>query len=393
MSAPARSALTEAELDELVAEALKDAPPPAASAQEQLGARFDRGLAWINFRRGLGGLGLGSALQGAVNERFRAAGSADPMQLNIVGYGTVAHVLHAHASDELNERLLRPLFLAEEIWCQLFSEPGAGSDLAGLATSARPDGSGWRIDGHKVWTTRGQEARWAILLARTDPDLPKHRGLTFFVLDMHAEGVEVRPLRQMTGDSEFNEVRLAGVHVPDSYRVGDIGQGWAVAMTTLSNERNVVGDGAAAAGSGSIGLALRLWAERPQDQTPYLRERLLSLALRAEAVRLTSARYAAGRVGVGSENSTTKISVAAVEQDILEFCMDLLGPDASVFDDRGIDPAVRDTAQWQLLRSRARSIEGGTSEVLRNVVAERVLGLPGDIRVDKNRPWREVPRG
>src|SRR4051812_6244165 len=185
-----------------------------------------------------------------------------------MGYGMAGPTVMAHASRELAAELLRADYVCDDIWCQLFSEPGAGSDLAGLATRAVLDGDTWVINGQKVWTSNAHRARRALLLARTDPDQPKHRGLTYFVLDMTDPGVEVRPLRQMTGEAEFNEVYLRDARIPDSHRLGEVGQGWHVAMTTLMNERTAIGGGSSLRGSGSIGSALRLWRGRPPPPPP-----------------------------------------------------------------------------------------------------------------------------
>ena len=214
-----------------------------------------------------------------------------PLALNPMGYGMAAPTVREHAqTDEVKRRLLRRLATTEDIWCQLFSEPGAGSDLAGLATSAVPDGDEWVINGQKVWTSLAHRARWGLLLARTNPEVPKHKGLTYFVLDMHAPGVETRPLRQLTGHAEFNEVYMTDARIPDAHRLGEVGDGWRVAMTTLMNERSALGASGNRRGAGTIADAVSLWASRPDLQTPVLRDRLTQLWLRAEAQRLTSER-------------------------------------------------------------------------------------------------------
>lgn len=372
--------------------------PPA----EFLGACFDVGLAWVHFPEGLGGLGVSRGLQSVADTIFQDAGAPAPASLNFIGYGLAAPTVQEHAqTDELKRRWLRPLVTAEEIWCQLFSEPGAGSDLAGLATSAVRDGDEWVINGQKVWNTLAHVARWGILIARTDPDVPKHKGLTYFVVDMHAPGVEVRPLRQMTGQAEFNEVYLTDVRIPDAHRLGAVGDGWRVAMTTLMNERSSIGASGSHRGEGTIADAVALWAQRPERHTPVLRDRLAQLWLRAEAQRLTSerARVTATVRGPGPEGSLDKLVGAELNKQVYEFCMDLLGPEGLLYGDY----TMRDTGpeeinsggslQQRFLRSRANTIEGGTSEVLRNIIGERVLGLPGDLRADSGRPWREVPRG
>ena len=200
----------------------------------------------MHYPVGHGGLGLPRALQPAAEEEFARAGAPRPDERrNVIGLGMAAPTIIAFGTDEQKSRWLKPLWLADEIWCQLFSEPGAGSDLAGLATRAVRDGDDWIVNGQKVWTSLAHHARWGLLLARTDPDVPKHAGLTYFVLDMHAPGVEVRPLRQLTGEAEFNEVFLTDVRVPDANRLGDVGEGWRVANATLMNERVSIGNATA----------------------------------------------------------------------------------------------------------------------------------------------------
>ncbi|MBE1535889.1 acyl-CoA dehydrogenase family protein [Actinomadura algeriensis] len=391
---------------ELVAERtrrlVEEHPPGETPVRDFLAARFDAGLAWVRFPEGLGGLGLPHGLQPVSDAIVEAAGGPDPFALNPMGYGMAGPTLVAHGSPELRRRLLRPLYVCDDIWCQLFSEPGAGSDLAGLATRATRGADGaWTVDGRKVWTSKAHEARWALLLARTDPDVPKHAGLTYFVLDMRDPGVEVRPLRQMTGDADFNEVRLDGARIPDDHRLGPAGAGWRVAMTTLANERSAIGGGSTVRGAGPIAPALELWRDRPDLRTPVRRDRLVSLFARADALRLTGIRYAAAPSDYPNspEGTLGKLVDAELNQDVLEFCVEMLGAEATAFPsyepggDPAADAARRADVRWRFLRSRANTIEGGTAEVLRNVLGERALGLPGDVRVDKDRPWRDVPRG
>jgi alkylation response protein AidB-like acyl-CoA dehydrogenase len=318
-----------------------------------------------------------------------------------MGYGMAAPTVREHAqSNDLKKELLRPLATTEHIWCQLFSEPGAGSDVAGLATSAVQDGDDWVINGQKVWTSLAHRARWGLLLARSNPDAPKHKGLTYFVLDMHADGVETRPLRQLTGQAEFNEVYITDARIPDTHRLGAIGDGWRVAMTTLMNERSALGASGSRRGGGTIADATALWASRPDLQTPVLRDRLTQLWLRSEAQRLTSERSRASATvgGPGPEGSIGKMVGAELNQRIYEWCMDLLGPEGVLYHGYAMTGAHRDgdwrgPIQQRFLRSRANTIEGGTSEVMRNILGERVLGLPGDLRADSGMPWKEIPRG
>ncbi|KWX57642.1 acyl-CoA dehydrogenase family protein [Mycobacterium sp. NAZ190054] len=374
--------------------------PKTVPVQEFLGACFDAGLSWVHFPEGFGGLGLSRGLQAVADRILQAAGGPVPLGLNPMGYGMAAPTVREHAqTDEIRERLLRPLATTEEIWCQLFSEPGAGSDLAGLATSAVLDGDTWVVNGQKVWTSLAHRAKWGLLLARTDPDVPKHKGLTYFVIDMHGEGVQTRPLRQLTGHAEFNEVYMTDARIPDTYRLGAVGDGWRVAMTTLMNERSALGGSGSRRGAGTISDAVSLWASRPDLHTPVLRDRLTSLWLRAEAQRLTAERSRAAATvgGPGPEASVGKLVGAELNQHVYEFCMDLLGPEGILYGSYGMhdgdDQDWRGPIQQRFLRSRANTIEGGTSEVMRNILAERVLGLPGDLRADAGMPWKEVPRG
>ena len=373
--------------------------PPATSAPADfLGEQFDRGLAWVGFPPGRGGRGMAQRLQAEVDQVLRDAGAPDAFRTNPIGHGMAAPTVVAHGSDALQDRLLRPLFTGRELWAQLFSEPGAGSDLAGLATRAAWDGDVWRVTGQKVWTSLAHRARWALLVARTDPDVPKHKGLTYFVVDLHAPGVDVRPLRQLTGDAEFNEVHLDDVEIDDGWRLGDVGDGWRVAMTTLMSERRALGGGFGARGDGAIGDALRLWRDRPELRSDAARHRLLDLAIRSEAQRLTTWRHGVeqGDAPTGSRGAIDKVVGAALNQAIYDLCMELLGIEGTRFahgtpDDADV-PLSERPLPWRFLRSRANSIEGGTSEVLHNVIGERLLGLPGDVRVDKDVPWRDVPR-
>ena len=369
---------------------------------EYRGARYDTGLAWVHFPEGFGGMGLRPKLQSVLERRLREAGAPATPETLFFGLSLAGPTVVTHGSDEVRNRLLRPMFTGEEVWCQLFSEPGAGSDLAGLGTKAVRDGDEWVVNGQKVWNTLAHLADRGMLVARTDPDQPKHKGLTYFAVDMHAPGVEVRPLRQITGEAEFNEVYLTDVRIPDDDRIGDVGDGWRVSMTTLMNERTSIGGGGGTRprGSGPIAEALRLWAERT-DKDPVLRDQLMSLWIDAETLRLTTLRAsAAAKMGnPGPEGSVLKLRFAEINKDIYELCIDLLGPAALV----DVDYTMRRSeiiglegppgaSRKMFLRSRAISIEGGTSEIMRNILGERVLGLPGEPRTDKELPWSEVPR-
>lgn len=385
---------------ELARRVVAEHDPRAVPIPEFLGACYDAGLSWVNFPEGLGGLGLSRGLQAVADRILQGAGGPIPLGLNPMGYGMAAPTVREHAqTEELKRFWLRPLATTEDIWCQLFSEPGAGSDLAGLATSAVPDGDDWVINGQKVWTSLAHRARWGLLLARTDPDVPKHKGLTYFVIDMHAPGVQTRPLRQLTGHAEFNEVYFNDARIPDAHRLGAVGDGWRVAMTTLMNERSALGASGSRRGAGTIADAVALWASRPDRRTPVLRDRLSALWLRAEAQRLTAERSRASATvgGPGPEGSIGKLVGAELNQQIYQWCMDFLGPEGVLYHSYAMDSADdsdwRGPIQQRFLRSRANTIEGGTSDVMRNILGERVLGLPGDLRADAGMPWKEVPRG
>jgi alkylation response protein AidB-like acyl-CoA dehydrogenase len=380
--------------DELLAEH----DPKATEASVFLGAQFDKGLAWVHFPEGHGGLGMSPKLQNPVNERLFGAGAPSSFNRNPIGWGMGAPTLVAHGSEAQKTRYLRPLFSAEEIWCQLFSEPGAGSDVASLSTMAVRDGDECIVNGPKVWTSLAHVARWGMLVARTDTEAPKHKGLTYFVVDMHAPGVEVRPLRQLTGDAEFNEVYFTDVRIPDAERLGDVGDGWRVSLTTLMNERVSLGGTVAPRGSGLIANALELW-RRVGDGDPVKRDKLVRLWIEAEVIRLTNIRSSQLRsAGVpGPEGSVGMLASAEFNKRVTEFWMDLLGPEAMLYPGYEMsrpEPRTPGTNELRklFLRMRANSIEGGTSEIMRNILGERVLGLPGDVRVDKDLPWSKVPR-
>jgi alkylation response protein AidB-like acyl-CoA dehydrogenase len=388
--------LVDAKVDELLAAF----PPAGVPPRDFLGAQFDAGLAFVHFPEGYGGLSLSRKLQPRVAARLHQAGAPVLGMRNPIGYGMAAPTILTMGSEAQKKRYLRPLFTCEEVWCQLFSEPGAGSDVASLSTRAVRDGDEWVVNGQKVWTTLAHTSRFGLLLARTDPEAAKHKGLTYFVVDMHGPGVDVRPLRQMTGDAEFNEVYFTDVRIPDSERLSDIGEGWRGAIVTLMNERVSIGGSVSVRGSGPIGTAMRLWRNKPvSGRTPVRRDRLMSLWVEAEVLRLTNMRAAANSaLGTpGPEGSTGKLAFAELNKRIYDFCADLLGAEAMLYDSYemrrpdgagGLDAGPRRL----FLRSRANSIEGGTSEVMRNILGERVLGLPGDVRVDKGVPWSQVPR-
>jgi alkylation response protein AidB-like acyl-CoA dehydrogenase len=365
------------------------------------GAQFDRGLAWVHFPEGRGGLGLPHKLQTVVAAELQNAPQVyDDIALNPIGIGMAAPLLVTYGSEAMLDRFLRPIFTGEDIWCQLFSEPGAGSDVASLATRAVRDGDEWIVNGQKVWTTLGHVSNFGLLAARTDPDQPKHKGMSYFVVDMHVPGVEVRPLFQITGEAEFNEVFFTDARVRHDYMLGHEGDGWNVAVATLMNERVALGGGVRARGSGPIEVVLEAWRDNSQRHDAATRDRVVKLWIRSEVLRFTNqrARTVAKAGTPGPEGSIGKLLSAELNKDIGECALDLLGPAGMLHPagypmDRprhaGLD--VRDP-QRMFLRMRAQSIEGGTSEVMRNILGERVLGLPKEPAVDRDVAWSKVPR-
>ncbi len=315
------------------------------------------------------------------------------------GLALAAPTIDRWATDATKRHLLPPLITGDERWCQLFSEPGAGSDMASLATTAQRDGDQWVVNGQKVWTTFGHESERAMLIARTDPDQPKHKGITYFGLDMRAPGVEVRSLINIAGQREFNEVFLTDVRVDDIDRISPVGEGWAAAMTTLDAERHALSGVRKKRKASDEILGGKPYADvqalavtRGIGSDPIGRQRLMReyIAGRVLAMNLQRARArAAAGLPPGPEGSLTKVAKATANQQLQELAIDLLGPDAAAWVDG------EDTAEWvaQFLRTRANTIEGGTSEIQRNIIGERVLGLPREPDPYRGEPWRAIPRG
>ena len=387
-------------LSEQITTFLAEHDPLTTDRIEFLRARFDAGLAWVHFPVGRGGLGLTPGLQPEVDARFAEAGAPDNHpRINVIGLGMAAPTLMAYGTEEQLDTFLRPLWTGEQIWCQLFSEPGAGSDLAAVATRAVRDDDHWVVDGQKVWTSSAQNAQLAILLARTDPDVPKHAGLTYFVCDMTDPGIEVRPLRQITGEAEFNEVFLTGVRIPDSQRLGAVGEGWKVANATLNNERLAIGGGPVPRESGMVGVVAAAWRSNPGLRRPDLHDRLMELWVESEAARLTGQRLrqklAVGQPG--PEGAAMKLTFARLAQRLSGLELELLGEEGLRYDDwtlrrpLEVDFLGRGPG-YRYLRAKGNSIEGGTSEILLNIVAERVLGLPPEHRIDRDVPFKELAK-
>jgi alkylation response protein AidB-like acyl-CoA dehydrogenase len=335
-------------------------------------------------------------------------------RLNPLGLNLVAPALFAFGTEAQRRRFLGPIVRNEERWCQLFSEPGAGSDLASLATRAVRTGEAWVVHGQKVWTTWAHRSDFAVLLARTDPDVPKREGLTYFLLDLHQPGIEIRPLRHLGGDVEFNEVFLDGARIPDDHRVGAVGEGWRVAGATLSGERQMV-SGAGSGGVDRIGgtgvdRLLEVAGQRPSPSPDWalVRHELVRLVAEERVRDWTNQRvratFKAGR-SPGPESSIGKVHQGSVNQRLQLLAVDLLGGKAMAWPDAttaGPEPVEQEgPAQYAaslplevrgMLRSRANTIEGGTTEVNKNVIGERVLGLPREPDPWHGRPWRDVPR-
>jgi alkylation response protein AidB-like acyl-CoA dehydrogenase len=357
--------------------------PGQAPAGEEEGFEFRRawqrrlhaaGYAGLSWPEEYGGRGATLIEQAIFNEELARARA--PQVANVLGLAMGGPTVIAHGSEEQKRRYLPPILSAEEIWCQGFSEPGAGSDLASLKTRAVRDGREWVVSGQKVWTTIAHHAKWCMLLARTDPDAPKHRGLTYFLMDMQQEGVQVRPLRQITGEAEFNELFIEGARIPEENIVGGLGNGWAVAITTLMHERSTLAFGLQVGLQIALGeLVERLRSLPGADggsgaDDPVVRQRLGQLMIEAEALRLGAYRSLTSimRHGVpGPEGSLAKWHWSEINQALGELAIDAAGPRAML---------AQDDWTYRFLRARANSIEGGTTEILQNIVAERVLRLP-----------------
>ncbi|MDB5624964.1 MAG: Acyl-CoA dehydrogenase-like [Tardiphaga sp.] len=313
--------------------------------------------------------------------------------LFIIGQGMCGPTMMAFASEDQKRHFLPPLASGENVWCQLFSEPAGGSDVAGLRTRAEKDGDDWIINGQKIWTSGAHYSDYGILITRTDPTVPKHKGLTMFFLDMRSPGVEIKPIKQANGQSEFNEVYFTDVRISDAQRLGAVGDGWNVSLTTLMNERMSIGANVATGFPELFEFANTLILDDgPAIDNAAVRSKLANWAVRASGLKYTSFRaISALSKGErpGPENSIGKLVAGSMIQDVATYAIDLQGA-AGVMS--GADDAdAGGKFQAMLLRSPATRVEGGTDEILRNIIAERVLGLPGDIRVDKDVPFNKIP--
>ena len=364
-----------------------------AHAKEWQAKKADAGFAAITWPKQWGGRG-GSPIDQVVYNQ-EEANYAVPRGVFEIGLGMCIPTLMAYGSPEHLERYVRPALRGEEVWCQLFSEPSAGSDLAGLRTRAERDGDGWIINGQKIWTSGAHFADFGIIVTRTDPDVPKHQGLTFFFLDIKSPGVEVRRIKQIAGTSNFNEVFFTDVRGPDSQRLGKIGEGWKVSLTTLMNERLAVGDAPGPDFDDIFTLARTLELDDgPAIRSPAVREKLADWYVKTVGLKYTKFRtmtaLSRGQTP-GPEASITKLVSASKLQEIAAYGIDLMGMAGGV-----MDAEVAPMESWfqeALLFAPGLRIAGGSDEILRNIIAERVLGMPGDIRPDKDAPFRALKTG
>jgi alkylation response protein AidB-like acyl-CoA dehydrogenase len=332
---------------------------------------YDAGYAGLTWPEEYGGKGAPYSHQAIALEEFARAEA--PPHMGVIGLGMAGPTIMAHGTEEQKRRYLPKILSAEEIWCQGFSEPGAGSDLAAVRTLAEPRGDHFVVNGQKVWSSFAHIADYCILVARGDPDSQRHAGLTYLIADMHAEGVDVRPLRQITGEAEFNEIFFTDVEVPRENLLGEIGEGWAVAMTTLLHERGTLGFALAGALEVAVRRLLQLARDRGADD-PLVRDRIAQEWIELQALKLTNNRALTTlmKTGIpGPEGSASKLHYSESNQRLTKLALELLGPDAQL-----MDGETGGYWQYQQLRSRGNTIEAGTSEVLRNIIAERVLGLP-----------------
>lgn len=356
--------------------------------------KFDAGWACITWPKEYGGRGASAIEQVIWNQE--ESGFEVPGGVFGIGQGMAAPTLMAWAREEDKARYLPRLASGEDIWCQLFSEPAGGSDLAALRTRAVKDGDEWVINGQKIWTSGAHYSDYGILVVRSDPTLPKHKGLTYFYIDMKSPGIEIKPIKQISGDANFNEVYFTDVRIPDSQRLGEVGQGWQVALTTLMNERASIGAGGANVGFSAVfKLAQKINIDdRPAIENDVVRARLADWYCQEAGLRYTAYRtlsaLSRGQTP-GPENSIGKLVGAPKTQDMASFAIDLLEQSGAIWDDDL--SAEAGLFQGTYMSIPGLRIAGGTDEIMANIIAERVLGLPQEPRVDKGIPFNEVPTG
>ena len=356
--------------------------------------KYDAGWACIGWAPEFGGRGA-SAIEEVIWRQEESRYDL-PATFFLIGQGMIAPTLMAWASDEAKARYLPPLASGEEVWCQLFSEPAGGSDLAALRTRAERDGDDWVINGQKIWTSGAHFSDYGVIVVRTDPTVPKHKGLSYFYIDMKAPGVEIKPIKQLTGESDFNEVYFTDVRVSDSQRLGEVGQGWQVSLTTLMNERAAIGG---SFGQMDVSLALSLASDLEIDGRPALEDASVRAKLADWYVQESGLKYTGYRSLTalsrgelpGPENSIGKLVGAPKMQAMSSYLMDLLGASGAISD--GELAAKAGIIQRAYMGAPGLRIAGGTDEIMANIIAERVLGLPQEPRLDKGIPFTEVPTG
>ena len=356
--------------------------------------KYDAGWACIGWAPDFGGRGA-SAIEEVIWRQEESQYDL-PANFFLIGQGMIGPTLMAWASDEDKARFLPQLASGEEVWCQLFSEPAGGSDLAALRTRAEPDGDDWVINGQKIWTSGAHYSDYGVIVVRTDPTVPKHKGLSYFYIDMKAPGVEIKPIKQLTGDSDFNEVYFTDVRVSDSQRLGEVGQGWQVSLTTLMNERAAIGG---SFGQMDVSLAMSVAAEveidgRPALEDAAVRARIADWYVQEAGLKYTGYRSltALSRGALpGPENSIGKLVGAPKMQAMSSYLMDLLGASGAIADEALA--AKAGIIQRAYMGAPGLRIAGGTDEIMANIIAERVLGLPQEPRLDKGIPFNEVPTG
>jgi alkylation response protein AidB-like acyl-CoA dehydrogenase len=365
-----------------------------AAAKDWQRKKHEAGYVGIVWPKAVGGQG-GTPMQHIIFNQEESKYFA-PVAPFAIGLGMCIPTVFTHGPADAIQRYVQPALRGDEIWCQLFSEPGAGSDLAGIRTRAEKQGDEWVINGQKVWTSYAHKADYGILVTRTDPAVAKHKGLTMFYIDMKAPGVEVRPIKQMSGTSEFNEVFFTDVRVKDSQRLGAVGEGWKVSLTTLMHERLAVGGKPANAPGVKEMIELARAIDRESGNAladSVVRERIADIYLADEGIDLTRMRsisaLSKGQIP-GPEQSISKVVVAKMMQDMGAFATDL-AESAGLLASNSKLPHL-DKLQAGYLWSAGLRIAGGTDEILRNIIAERVLGLPGDSRPDKDMPFNELQK-
>jgi alkylation response protein AidB-like acyl-CoA dehydrogenase len=372
----------------------REDPGVIQRAQEWQAKKADAGWACLTWPKEYGGRGA-SSIQSVI--WYQEEGKyKTPPNIFAIGQGMLGPTIMVHGTDEQKQRYLRPMLRGEEIWCQLFSEPAAGSDLAGLRTNAVRDGDEWIINGQKIWTTGAHYCKWGMIVCRTDPTAEKHKGLTYFIIDMKSPGIEIRPIKQINGGRAFNEVFFTDVRIPDKLRVTAVNDGWRGALTTLMNERHSIGSGAGGPDFNDLMLLAKQvhLNGRPAIEDRAVRQTLARIYTRLKGLQYTGYR---GQTALsrgqtpGPESSIGKLVGAPLRQDMASFAVELQGAAGAILDPtEGVEASV-----WQsmYLGTPGLRIAGGTDEILHNIVAERVLGLPPDIRADKGIPFKDVPTG